>query len=198
MPEQGIERVENLDNNIAVVKAWDKTAESLDLEPGLSELVQKIGFTVTDLVAVLNKDFPEDAKFQVVNSSDGVKIEDVATEAMTVDGKPLDRLLVIAYPPAAKQDLKIMTRFKVGGEVILIKGGRAELTYASKIFEGIISKGDLKTIELEQGDLVISSDVPNNWSRVVGDSFSFSYLVGNPDGNQRYDEVPKYDPVPVK
>ena len=90
-----------------------------------------------------------------------------------------------------------MTRFKAGGEVVLMIGGKAELTYAKKIVDGVIFKGDLKTEVVERGDLIISRDVPNNWSRVIEDKFSFIYFVGNPIGNQRYGDVPK-EKVPVK
>ena len=89
-----------------------------------------------------------------------------------------------------------MTQFKSGGEVILVTDGEAELTYADKISDGFIAKSDLRSVKVSRGDLIISTNTPNNWTK-IGDDFSFIYFVGNPDGYQRYADVPK-EKIPVK
>lgn len=185
------EDVEFVQNNIIVLKKWDKTSGSLEKEPGLRELIEEVGFAISDLVPLLSSQFPENIKLEEVNDSEGNLIEKVGTEILTVGGKTLDRLLVVAFPAAAKQNLKEMTRFKAGGEVILIIDGKAELTFAKRIVGDAVHQEDLSKIEVNTGDLIISKDVPNNWSKVLGESFSFIYFVGNPLGDQKYGRVPK-------
>lgn len=173
-----------------IVKNWDRTVESLRLQIGLESMVLSMGFDLATLVNVATKEFPENIKSVEEHNAAGEKIEDVTVEVMTINDRLLDRLLVKAYPAAANPNLTEMTQFQAGGEVILVTSGEADLTYADKISGGSIAKADLKTVKLEKGDLVISTNTPNNWTR-VGEGFSFIYFVGNPQGEQRYSAIPK-------
>lgn len=184
------------DVNLVIIKLWDKRIESLLKHPSFEALSNKIGFQLITLFGILNEEFPENIDFVEEFSPTGEKTEDVAVEQVTVNGRPLDRLLVKAYPPAANPNPTTMTQFKSGGEVILVTDGEAELTYADKISDGLIAKSDLKSVEVSRGDLIISTNTPNNWTR-IGDDFSFIYFVGNPNGSQRYADIPK-EKIPVK
>lgn len=180
-----------------IVKNWDITVTSLQQQAGLEALVVQMGFDLQTLVATLNREFPKDITLTEVNNPAGEKIEDVGTETITVNDRPLDRLSVMAYPSAANANPEEMTRFKSGGEVILLVEGEAEITYAPRVRGEFIPKSDLKSARVKKGDLIISADTPNNWTRVYGDKFTFTYFVGNPDGPQRYGDIPKVK-VPVK
>lgn len=180
-----------------IVKNWDRSVESLQRQPGLESLVLAMGFNLPALVDVATKGFPEDIESVEEHNEKGEKIEDVTIESMIANGRPLDRLLVKAYPAAANPEPTTMTQFQSGGEVILVTNGVAEITYADKISDGSIAKSDLKTAKVERGDLVISTNIPNNWTRIAGESFSFIYFVGNPKGLQKYADIPK-EKIPVK
>lgn len=184
-------------DGIIIVKNWDHTEESLRLVAGLETRVGEIGFTVPTLVELLNKEFPADKPVETVRNSKGEVIEDVASEVLSVNGRPLDHAKVVAYPPAANPDLQEMTKFKSGGEVILMLDGTAELTYAKSVVGGIIPRSSLQAERVAEGDLIVSTDTPNNWTKVIGDKFSFIYFVGNPNGPQKYGDVPK-EKVQVK
>lgn len=178
-------------SNFVIVKNWDRKIDSLKNHPFITTLSQNIGFNLPTLVATLTRIFPQDIEFkpEVVNDE---KIEDVAIETIEeVNGRPLDRLLVIAYPAAANPNIKKMTKFKSGGEVILVTGGEAEITYATETAEGFIPKSSLKTEKVTAGDLIISADTPNNWTSISGENFAFMYFVGNPNGPQKYGDIPK-------
>lgn len=186
----------NPGTNFLIIKNWDKTVVSLEHQVGLEVLTKRMGFDLQTLVTTLTGDFPENMKLEEVKNPAGEKIEDVGTEIITVNDKPLDRLLVIAYPPAANPLPKEMTKFKSGGEVILITEGEAEITYAQGKINGSIARSDLKTEKVGKGDLIISTDTPNNWTKVLGDKFTFMYFVGNPNGPQKYGDIPK-EKIPV-
>ena len=182
---------------IIIVKNWDHTEKSLKSVTGLETRVGEIGFSVPTLVELLNKEFPADMPVESVRNDKGEVIDEVATETISVNSRSLDHARVVAYPPAANPDLQEMTRFKSGGEVILMLDGAAELTYAKAVVEGIIPKSSLQAESVSAGDLIISTDTPNNWTKIFGDKFSFVYFVGNPDGPQTYKDVPK-EKIPVK
>ena len=175
---------------LIIVKGWDRTEGSLRRQPGLEPIVLEIGFDLPTLTEIVTKVFPQNINPVEERNSKGEKTEDVTVEVITVNSRPLDRLLVKAYQPAANPNSAEMTQFQIGGEVILLTSGEADLTYADKITDGLIAKADLKTVKLEKGDLVISMNTPNNWTR-IGGNFSFIYFVGNPAGPQKYPEVPK-------
>jgi len=189
LPKQG--------GHFVVIKSWDKSLGSLQKEHDLEHLVSQIGLDLSTLAAILTKEFPHNLELEEVKNPSGEKIEDVGTEAMTVNGRPLDRLLVIAYPSVANSDPREMTQFKTGGEVILVTEGEAEITFAPKVQEGVIARQDLWREKVSEGDLIVSTDTPNNWTNIYGDKFTFIYFVGNPSGPQKYSEVPKTK-VPVK
>jgi len=180
----------NQNPNIVVIRLWDKRIESLEKHPTFETLANRMGFQLITLVETIQKEFPGNIDFAEEFNPAGEKIEDVAVEQLTVNGRALDRSLVKAYPPAANPNPTSMTQFQFGGEVILVTDGEAELTYANKISDGSIAKSDLKTAKVERGDLVISTNTPNNWTRIE-DDFSFIYFVGNPDGEQKYSAIPK-------
>ena len=175
---------------LIIVKNWDRTVESLQRQVGLESMALSMGFELTILVGVATKPLPENIASGEEHNAKGEKIEDVTVEEMTVNDRPLDRLLVKAYPEAANPEPTAMIQFKSGGEVILVTNGEAEIAYADKIIDGAIAKSDLKTAKVERGDLVISTNTPNNWTRIE-DDFSFIYFVGNPDGEQKYSAIPK-------
>jgi len=178
--------------NFMIVRGWDNTVESLQRQAGLETLVLQMGFDLPTLAATLNRKLPEELKLEEIHDkSTGKKIEDVSTETIIVNDRPLDRLLVIAYPPAAKAIPSEMTKFKLGGEVMFITEGEAEITYAQRETGGSIARSDLKTERVGRGDLILSTDTPNNWTSVIGDTFTFIYFVGNPNGPQRYNDIPK-------
>lgn len=181
----------NPGKNFLIIKDWDKTVESLQRQAGLETLVLKMGFDLPTLVATLNREFPKDIRLEEVNNSAGEKTDDIGTETITVNGRPLDRQLGIAYPPAANPLPTEMTRFKYGGEVILVTGGGGEITYAQGKTGGSISRSDLKSEKVGKGDLILSTDAPNIWTKVLGDNFTFIYFVGNPNGPQKYSDIPK-------
>lgn len=184
-------------DGIIIVKGWDHTAESLSSVVGLETRVGEIGFTVLTLVELLNKEFPANMPVESVRNDKGEVIDEMTTEVLSVNGRPLDRSRVVAYPPAANADLQEMTEFKSGGEVILMIDGAAELTYAKSVVGGIIPRSSLQTERVEPGDLIISTNTPNNWTKMFGDSFSFVYFVGNPNGPQKYGDIPK-EKIPVR
>lgn len=183
--------------NFMIVRHWDKTVESLRQQTGLEALVLQMGFDLPTLTATLNREFPQELKFEAVNNSVGEKIEDVGTETITVNDRLLDRLQVIAYPSAANVTPTEMTKFKSGGEVILVTQGEAEITHAQMLDDGSIYRGNLISEKVEKGDLIVSTDTPNNWTKVVGDKFTFIYFVDNPNGPQKYGDIPK-DKISVK
>jgi len=191
------ESVRRQGKNFVIIKAWDKTLESLQKETKLASLVSQMGFDLATLVETLNKEFPQDLEMEAVLNSSKEKIEDVGTETLMVNNRPLDRLLVIAYPSAANPNPSQMTQFKGGGEVILVTEGKAEITFAPKVQAGTIAKQDLVTEKVGEGDLIVSTDIPNNWTKIHGDKFIFIYFVGNVSGNQRYKDIPK-EMVPVE
>jgi hypothetical protein len=160
-----------------IIKGWDKTVESLQRQPELETLIGEMGFDLSTLVEILNKEFPKNMVFEKVNNANGEKIEDVVTEKLMVNGRPLDRLLVKALSAAANSSLTEMTRFKTGGEAVLVTEGEADITYAT-VAGRDISKSDLITEKVRKGDLMISTDTPNNWSKIYGDTFAFIYIVG--------------------
>lgn len=184
-------------DEILIVKNWDHTEESLRLVAGLETRVGEIGFTVPILVELLNKEFPADMPVTSVRNDKKEVIDEMETEVLSVNGKPLDYTRVVAYSPAANSDLQEMTKFKSGGEVILMLNGAAELTYAKNVIGGVIPKNSLQTERVAAGDLIISRDTPNNWTKVFGDKFSFIYFVGNPNGPQTYVDVPK-EKIPIR
>jgi hypothetical protein len=184
-------------DGIIIVKGWDRKEESLKSVSGLEKRIGEMGFTLSDLVKVLTKEFIEGIPFERVDNEKGEVIEDVATEVLFVNGKSLDHLQVVAYPPLTNADLKEMTQFKTGGEVILVIDGAAELTYAKSVINGYIPRSSLQTEKVEDGDLIISTNTPNNWTKIMGEKFSFIYFVGNPNGPQKYGDVPK-SKIPVK
>ncbi len=195
--KKGAEEKPSTNDAIIIIKGWDRTEELLRSVAGLEELIGKIGFTPSTLVEILNKEFPADMPVESVRNDKGEVIDEMVTEVLSVNGRPLDHTLVVAYPPAANSNLEEMTQFKSGGEVILMVDGVAELTYAKSVIGGIIPRSSLLTERVEPGDLIISTDTPNNWTKMFGDKFSFIYFVGNPNGPQKYGDVPK-EKIPVK
>lgn len=191
------EEESSADNGIIIIKSWDRTLESLRSVVGLEERIGEIGFTVSTLIEVLNKEFPANMPVESVSNDKGELIDEMETEVLSVNGRPLDHTRVVAYPPAANANLQEMTKFKSGGEVILMIDGTAELTYAKSVIGGIIPRSSLQTERVEPGDLIISTNMPNNWTKMFGDSFSFVYFVGNPNGPQKYVDVPK-EKIPVR
>ncbi len=194
---QELDEVLNIQMPLIIVKNWDKTVETLKRQTGLESMALSMGFDLTTLADVATKEFPQNVELVEEHNAKGEKIEDVTVEGMTVKGRPLDRLLVKAYPAAANPEPTAMTQFQFGGEIILVADGEAELTYADKIINGSIAKQDLKTAKVEKGDLIISTNTPNNWTKISGESFSFVYFVANPNGQQKYSEVPKIK-IPIK
>jgi hypothetical protein len=182
--------------NSAIVKNWDRTVESLRQRQGLEELVQKLGFDLPTLVATLNAEFPADFELKDEFNAKGVKIEDLGTETITANGREIERLLVVAYPTAANTTLTEMTKFKYGGEVIFVTDGEAAITYAQDASDTVISREGLQSERVQKGDLLIFTDVPNNWTQIFGDKFTFIYFVGNPNGPQVYKAIPK-EKIPV-
>lgn len=177
--------------NFVIIRNWDRTIDSLQRQVGVETLVIQMGFDLQTLVATLNREFPESLSVHSEYNAAGEKTEDVVVETMTANNRPLDRLLVMAYPPAANPSPAEMTRFKAGGEVILVTEGEAEITFATRVMGNFISRSDLKPEKVRKGDLIISTDTPNNWTGIDGNEFSFIYFVGNPGGPQRYGDVPK-------
>ena len=183
--------------NLVIIKNWDGTVETLQRQPGLESTASQMGFDLPTLVATLNSQFSEGLTSHPEYNAVREKTEDVVAETIMVNNRPLDRLLVTAYQPAANPNPAEMTKFKSGGEVILITDGEAEITFAPKMIGDSISRSDLKTERVGKGDLIISTDTPNNWTRVDGEKFSFIYFVGNPNGPQRYGDIPK-EKIPLK
>lgn len=182
--------------NFFVVRNWDGTIESLRQNSGLESLVEQMGFQLDILVQTLNREFPEDIIPKEEFNADGQKTESVLIQQMNVNDRPLERRLPTLYPPAANPNPDNMTQFKQGGEVIWVKQSEAELTYASKVSGRKIMYTDLIPIKVNQGDLIISTNTPNNWTKIPQEGFSFIYFVGNPGGDQVYSAVAK-DKIPV-
>lgn len=174
-----------------VIRQWDGTREALVSHPGAQALIERVGFDVDTLVGLLTSEFPSDVSIHEELDNRGSKTEDVAVEQLTVNGWPLDRIMVTGYPAFAKPVGDTLTQFLSGGEVILVKDGVAELTYAENVEGDSVLRDRLQTVRLEEGDLVISTDTPNNWSGMGGNEFRFLYFVGNPNGPQRYSDVLK-------
>jgi hypothetical protein len=150
-----------------------------------------MGFSIPILTETLNREFPTNIEAHTETNTAGEKTEDVAVETITINGRPLDRLLVIDYPPAANPNPAEMTQFQLGGEIILVTEGEAEITFATEVQDGAVQRTGLRTEHVSRDDLIISTDTPNNWTRVIGDKFAFIYFVGNPSGPQRYADIPK-------
>lgn len=186
-----IQEKPSTNDSLIIVKNWDHTTESLRAVVGLEGRAEKIGFALPTLVELLNREFPTNMTVETVRNGAGQVIDEVSSEVLSINDRPLDHMRVVAYPPAANTNLQEMTQFKAGGEVVLMLDGAAELTYAEGIVGGVIPQSSLKTEKVESGDLMISTDTPNNWTKVFGDKFSFVYIVGNPDGPQKYGDVPK-------
>lgn len=191
------EEIINAGGHLVIVRGWDSSVESLRSRIDLEQLIQEMGFNLETLVGILTKESPENMQFVVIPNSAGDKMEDLGTENLTVDGQPLEKMFVIAYPPVANPFPTEMTRFMVGGEVILMTAGEAEITYAGEITDGFIPRSSLISERVKKGDLIISTDAPNNWTGLTGDSFSFTYVVGNPKGPRRYNDIPKEN-VPIR
>lgn len=179
------------DQHFVVVRQWDRTVESLRQNPHLEGIVKQMGFDLQTLADLAIRDFPASLAFQEVLNAQSQKIEDVATEVLEVNGRRLERLNVIAYSLAAHPDPAEMTQFQAGGEVIYVTDGAAHLTYAPQVHGDSIPRDSLQAIRVEKGDLVLSTNIPNNWTSIEGGSFTFIYFVGNPDGVQRYGDVRK-------
>ncbi len=185
------EHISDTHPHFLVIRQWDGSRDSLVAHPGAQALIEGMGFTADIFVDLLTKDFPSDAPIHEEPDDQGNKIEDVAVENLSVNDRQLDRLLVTGYPSFAQPISEKMTQFLAGGEVILIQGGVAELTYSESVEDGIVLRENLKSVRVAKGDLILSTDTPNNWSGIEGDKFSFLYFVGNPSGPQRYSDVPK-------
>lgn len=182
--------------HFVIVKNWDKSVATLQERAELVGLVSQIGFDLQTLATTATREFQNGLPVHAEHNAGGKKTEDVVVETITVNGRPLDRLLVIAYPPAANKTPTAMTRFISGGEVIFVISGEAEITFAPNATKESISKSDLRSERVGKGDLIISTDTPNNWTIVDGEQFTFVYFVGNPSGLQRYADIPK-ERVPV-
>jgi hypothetical protein len=183
-------------NTLLVVRGWDRKIESLQQNPQVSGVLSGMGFDLHTLFSLLTDKFPSDMKVEEFRKAPDKKIEDIATQKLTINGRPLERLLVTAYPSIVNEPIEKMTQFEVGGEAILVTDGEAEITFASKVSLDQILQSDLVTEKVKKGDLILSTNVPNNWSKVVGDKFAFIYFVGNPIGPQRYGDVLKKS-IPV-
>lgn len=183
---------------LLIVRDWDRKIESLNNNPQISSILSNMGFDLSTLFSLLTSEFPNNTKFEEVKNSSGEKIEEVATERLIVNGRPLERLLVIAYPSLANNPSGKMTQFESGGEAILVTDGEAEITFASRVSHDTISQSDLVVEKVKKGDLILSVDTPNNWTAVLGNRFTFLYFVGNPSGAQRYGDVPKKSVSVVK
>ncbi len=186
-----IREKESSEAHFVVVRNWDRSSDSLQNNTAVVQLIEKVGFSTQILTEVLNKEFSTNIEAHAEYNINGDKTEDIVREKITVNGKPLDLLSVTAYPPAANTNPTEMTQFLSGGEVIFITEGEAELTIANKVYCGTIERTQLRIEPVKKGDLIISTDTPNNWTKVYGSSFSFIYFVGNPNGPQQYKEVPK-------
>jgi hypothetical protein len=176
---------------LIVVRKWNRTYQALAEVPGFVDLAKRIGFGLADIVTLLNRAPSRIKNIKSEHNADGSKCEDVSLHTLLINEKPTDLLSVVGYPPLANPTPAYMTRFMVGGEVVFVTRGAAELTYAKRLTNGEVAKIDLCTLILGEGDLMVSSDTPNNWSRVLGDRFVFTYFVGNPEGNNVYADVPK-------
>lgn len=194
--QRDLGEIPHTNNHFILVKNWDRTVNSLQ-QLNVGELASEMGFDLPTLVATVAKEFAPDLPSHPEYNAAGEKIEDVVVETSSVNGRPIDRLLVTAYPSAANPNPTEMTKFKSGGEIIFVTDGEAELTYAQGRIGESISKSDLITEKVSKGDLIISTDTPNNWTNVFGDKFTFIYFVGNPSGPQTYAEIPKAK-VPIK
>jgi len=189
MPGRGV--------NFTIVKNWDRTITSLQQSEGIESLALQIGFGLPSLVQTLNLEFPNNLTPHAERDATGEKNEDILSETIVVNERPLERLLVTAYPPAAKSAHTEMTKFNSGGEVILITEGEAEITYAPGVTGEFIPRSALKRERVSKGDLILSTDAPNNWTKILGDKFTFIYFVGNPNGTQVYSAIPK-EKIPVR
>jgi len=144
-------------SNIMIIKNWDRTIESLQKEFNLDLLVEAIGFDIKQLTDLLNKSFPKNSQTHEEFNDKKEKTETVIVETLTVNGKPLDRLHVTVFPPAAKENLTEMTKFKYGGEIILVTEGNAEITYADVIIGDKVFQTNLKTSKVTKNDLIIAT-----------------------------------------
>ncbi|MBI3619543.1 hypothetical protein HY214_00120 [Candidatus Roizmanbacteria bacterium] len=190
-PQAGIREIPGFGVNFKIVKNWPGTVLSLEHQAGLEALVKQMGFDLPTLAATLNREFSQGLTPYPVHNAAGEKIEDIIAETIIVNNRLLDRLLVTAHPLVANPNPTEMTKFRTGGEVILVTEGAAEITFAPRVTDNIIAKSGLITTRVENGDLIVSTDTPNNWTQVLGDKFTFIYFVGNPNGSQKYSDIPK-------
>jgi len=180
-----------------IIRNWDKKIESLQQIEGIDKLVRTTGLDIDTIVEVLNFDFPDDVKLDEIKDENGVKIEDLISKTINIKNQLLEYLFVIAYPTVVRPNLTSMTQFEAGGEVILITDGEADMTFSSQVLEDHIPSSSLRTERVKKGDLIIISNIPNNWTKIYGDNLKFKYFVGNPNGNHKYSEVIKKS-IPIR